>query len=463
MKKIFAALLSLTTVFVLSACLGGTGGAAVEVNIPDEFPTDEEIEIVMWHAFGDANQALIDEMLEDFMDENPNITLRQVGQGNYDDLRSSTIQGTVAGSTPTLVMGYPDHFVEYLEGNSLVPLNEYIEHPDFGVDIDDYNDAFIEENQQYLDGFQYSMPLAKSTEMLVYNRDFFNHYDIEFDINEPITWQQLEQMVDDHDMLGNGEWQVPHLFNVDSESNLFITSSMQWGAPYTNIDGEILINNDTTRDMLNYFADLMDRDILALPIEWDTNYGSAAFIDGDVAMTQGSTAGTRYNIPNNEDGKFGVFDFGVMPAIQNADGERAAIQQGPNIAIMANSTDNERLVAWEIIKELTTPENTAFFSMNTGYVPVRDSSYDLQEYQDFLAIADMDAEDMTPDEQDQYPYALANRVAEAQRDFFTFEPPFTGRVTSSNARSEAGFLIEAIYTGTDVETALQNALSDLRQ
>jgi len=456
MKKFFVALLSLTSVFVLSACLGGRGGAAVEVNIPDEIPTDEEIEIVMWHAFGDANQALINDMLEDFLNEYPNITLRQVGQGNYDDLRSATIQGTVGGSTPALVMGYPDHFVEYLEGSSLVPLDEYIGHGTFGVDLDDYNDAFIAENQQYADGFQYSMPLAKSTEMIVYNKDFFDHHGISFDLDDPITWEQLEQFEEDG-LIGTGEWQVEHLFNVDSESNLFINSSTQWEAGYTNIDGEILIDNDQTRDMLHYFEDLMDRNILALPIEWDTAYGSAAFIDGDVAMTQGSTAGTRYNIPNNPDGKFGIFDFGVMPAIQKEDGVPSAIQQGPNIAIMANTTDEERLVAWEIIKELTTPENTAYFSMNTGYVPVRDSSYDLPEYQEFLEIG----EDPANADDPAYPYALANRVAEAQRDYFSFEPPFTGRVTSSNARQEAGFLIEAIYTGTSVEDALQDALADL--
>jgi len=456
MKKFFAALLSLTSVFILSACLGGSGGAAVEVNIPDAFP-EEEVEIVMWHAFGDDNQNLINNMLEDFLADNPNVSLRQVGQGNYDDLRSATIQANVSGDTPTLVMGYPDHFVEYLEGNALVPLDEYIDHDTFGVDIEDYNDAFISENRQYLDGFQYSMPLAKSTEMLVYNRDFFDYYDIEFSLDEPITWQQLEQMVEDHDMLGEGENQVEHLFNYDSESNLFINSSSQWEAGYTNIEGEVLIDNDNTRDMMAYLKQMMDDNILALPIEWDTAYGSAAFIDGDVAMTQGSTAGTRYNLPNNPDGKFGVFNYGVMPAIQNADGPNSAIQQGPNIAIMANSTDEERLVAWEIIKELTTPENTAYFSMNTGYVPVRDSAYDLQEYQDFLAIA----EDTDNEDHPDYPYALANRVAQAQADWFAYEPPFTGRVSSSNARQEVGFLIEALYTGSSVEEALEDALADL--
>jgi len=468
MKKLFALLLSLTTVFVLGACLGGTGGGEVEVNIPDEFPEDEEIEIILWHAFGDDNMALLDDIFEDFTDMYPNVSIRHLGQGGYDGLRQSTIQGTVSGETPTMVFGYPDHFVEYLLGNSLVPLDEYIAHDDFGVDLDDFVPGFLSENQQYLDGNQYSMPFAKSTEMVVYNKTVFDHHGIEFSMDEPVSWDHLLSLVENNDLLGSGEWQAPHLFNADSEANFFINSSAQWGAGYTNAEGEILIDNDTTREMLNFFKQQMDDNILAIPSEWEENYGSVPFKQGRVLMSQGSTAGTRHNIPDAEGGRFGIFEMGIMPVVQHDMDNKAAIQQGPNVAVMADTTDAERLAAWLLIRHMTNPENTAYFAMNTGYVPVRQSAFETEDYQAFLDIANYSIEELEDagryDDLDRRPFSMAANVAFAQVDFYAFEAPFVGRVTSSAARNEVGFMIEAIYAGTrDVEAALQYALRELGQ
>ncbi len=463
MKKVFALLLSLVSIFVLSACLTGPGADEVEVNIPDEFP-EEDIEIIMWHAFGQDNQDLLQEMFDEFEEMYPNVTIRQLGQGGYDDLRSATVSGVASGNTPTLVLGYPDHFVEYLTGNALVPLDEYIDHPDHGVDIDQYVEGFIAENRGYADGLQYSMPFAKSTEMVVYNKTVFDEHGIEFSMDDFITWDDLIDMANNYDLIGEGEYQAPHLFNIDSESNFFINTSVQWGAPYTTADGDILIDSDETRAMLNFMKEQFDNDILSIPLEWEENYGSVPFKAGDVLMSQGSTAGTRHNIPDNEDGRFGMFEMGIMPVVQYDEDNPAAIQQGPNIALMSDTTDEERLAAWYLIRHITNPENTAFFAMNTGYVPVRVDAFETDEYQEFLDIARTPDDDLSAAELARKPFSMAANVAYAQVDYYTFEPPFVGRVTSSNARAEVGFMIEAIYAGTrDVEEALQYALRELGQ
>ncbi len=484
MKKLFALFLSITSVFVLSACLGGTGGEDVDVDIPEEFP-EEEIEILLWHAFGDDNMALLDNIFEDFEDMYPNVSIRHTGQGGYDGLRESTIQGNVAGSTPTLVFGYPDHFVEYLQGNSLVPLDGYIDHPEHGTDIEDFVDGFLEENQQYVDGNQYSLPFAKSTEMMVYNKTVMDYFDIEIGMDDPLTWDEIEQLAQDiqwdedavqeltnFDTLEEFEEQFeadrPHIINMDSESNFFISSLAQWGLEYTNAEGEILFGDQETYDMLEYYKGLIDDDILALPIEWDENYGSIPFKEGDVLMSQGSTAGTRHNIPDQEDGVFGLFDMGIAPVVQYDLDNRAAIQQGPNLALMADTTDEERLAAWYLMEFMTNAENTAYFSENTGYVPVRESAFDDPDYQEFLDIAAMDPEQLEDDEDydtlDRRPYSMAANVAQAQSEFYAFEPPFVGRVTSSNARMESGLMVESIYAGTrDIGEAMNRALGELQQ
>ncbi|MFW5894697.1 MAG: extracellular solute-binding protein, partial [Bacillota bacterium] len=319
----------------------------------------------------------------------------------------------------------------------------------------DFVEGFMEENKQYEDGNQYSMPFSKSTEMVVYNKDKFEAQGYDLEDRDFLYWSDLEEMADD--MIGTGDNQCEKLYNADSPDNLFINSSRQWDAPYTNIEGEILVDNDDTLDMLNYMDGLMEDDILALPIEWDEEYGSTPFVDGDVCMSQGSTAGVNYNLTDD-------FEVGVLPGIQKEDGEQSVIQQGPNIAMMSDTSDEERLAAWLIIEYLTNTENSAEFAMRSGYMPVRNSSFETDEYEEFMTLAEKDPDDLTPDEEDDYPYALASKVARDQSDIYAYEPAFTGDVSSAKARNEAGSVMERIYADTDnVEDALDRMLNQLGQ
>ncbi len=462
MKKGLLLSVTLLLVFTLSACLGGGGREETTVDIPDALP-NEPIEIVIWHAFGEDNQSLLQEMFDSFNQEYPQVTITQLGQGGYDGLRESTIQSIVAGTTPTIVFGYPDHFVEYLNGNALVPLDEYIAHDVHGVDLNDFVDGFLAENQQYLDGNQYSMPFAKSTEMVVYNKDFFDAQGIEISRTTPLTWDELEAYADT--MVGNGENQCDFLFNADSASNFFINSSRQWDAGYTDGEGNILVDNDDTRDMLNYFNGLFASDTVSFPIEWDENYGSEPFKDGLVCMSQGSTAGTRYNVPD-EESPFN--EMGIAPVIQKDLDNQSVMQQGPNVAIVSDADNNQRLAAWLLLKYMTNTENTADFAMATGYVPVRKSGFETAEYQEFLSLVDKYDEvglgGLSPVERLDLPFALAATVAYAQVNAYEFDPAFVGRITSSGARQESGLAFEAIYAGTrNVEEAIDRMLNQLGQ
>ena len=468
MKKVLTLIMSLIFVFALSACVGGGGRGETEVNVLDELP-NEPINITIWTGFGQANADLMQVMFDSFTEQYPQVTITQLSQGGWGGVRDAMIQAIVAGTTPTIVMGYPDHFVEYLNGNAIIPLNDYISHPDHGVDLEDFVQGFLDENRQEIfEGMIYAMPFAKSTEMVVYNRTVLEHHGINIDPNTPLTWQDIENIAETTDILGTGDMQCEFLINADSAANLFITASRQWGAPYTNAAGEILVDNETTREMLAYFQDLMDRNILAFPIEWDQAYGSQPFQRGDVCMSQGSTAGTRHNIPRLEDGKFGIFEMGVLPAMQFEDAVNSSMQQGPNIAIVSDATDAERLAAWLLIRYMTNTENTAWFAMNTGYVPVRISGFETPEYQEFLSIIDLYNEvgfdGLTFDQRDRLPFVQAAQAAFNQVDYFSFDPAFVGRTSSSGARNEAELLFEAIYAGTrTIDEAIRRMLSQLGQ
>ena len=57
---------------------------------------------------------------------------------------------------------------------------------------------------------------------------------------------------------------------------------------------------------------------------------------------------------------------------------------GTNVAVFNTVSPEERFAAWEYTKFLTSVESTAFFSQQTGYLPVRKSVQELDSYKKFL-------------------------------------------------------------------------------
>lgn len=377
---------------------------------------------------------------------------------------------------------------------------------DVGVDLNDFPESYLAENNQYIGGHYYSMPFSKSTETMAVNRTVLKAHVTEIRAmgitisdegflshSTPLTFAQLQQLstilVNETAVTDVANFQCGYLLNYDSSGNMFINMSRQWKAPYTNSSGAILINNDTTKNMLNYIKAMFNARTFVLPVVWGQLYGSANFILGDVCMTVGSTAGVAYNIPTGTDvlEKFGKFEVDFLTVPQtvtasdtpvtmssgtndyNITGALSAVQQGPNIGIFSSANSNQKLFAWLFIKWLMTTENTAKWAMSTGYLPARLSSYtsDVQidltttfsiTYTEFMHIAQdywtadgLVTWELTDERWDYLYSSMVANVAMSQTSFYQYDPAFAaGSVSSGSAqvRVEAGYCLENVYTGT---------------
>jgi multiple sugar transport system substrate-binding protein len=445
MKKILTLGLVFAIALSLTGCvLGGGNGEVKDVVVLDELP-DENISITFWHVYGQSKEALLLSYINEFQALYPNITINAESQGSYDDLRNKTILAISSGETPTMLVGYPDHVAGYLNGNAVIPLDDYIAHSEWGIDLTDFIDSYIAENKQYEGGLMYSLPYSKSTEMMVFNKTKFEAMGQTVPTDRPLSFTELEALADV--MVGDGANQCEYLINYDSAGNFFINNVRMWDGGYTNSEGDILVDNANTKSMLNTIKAYFEDKTIALPLAWNQQYGSTNFLKGDSCMTVGSTAGISYNVPKN-----GEFEIGVAPIPQWDTDHKSAVQQGPNVAIMSESTDEERLAAWLFIKYITGAEQTADWSMLTGYLPVRKSGYESTKYQEFLN---------NPDADFKYESMTAN-AAYLQVDYYQYDPAFAGKQTSSDARLQAGIVMEAIFSGqVTVDEAIQDMLYQL--
>ena len=170
-------------------------------------------------------------------------------------------------------------------------------------------------------------------------------------------------------------------------------------------------------------------------------------------MSIGSTGGTSYNIPS-KDSVTGEYLFNVeVFRIPQANAEAPKmISQGPSITFFKNSkiSDEQIKASWKFYKHITNTNNSAAYSILTGYEPVRESSYESDQYQ-----AHLNGESGV----DPLYTKVANLTAtDAVKQAYFFSPVFVG---SSVARQQVGGIITQVMLGEkDVDTAFNDAKTE---
>jgi multiple sugar transport system substrate-binding protein len=464
MKKIISLLLVLFIGLTLAACGGGKDKKElVKYDIITELP-DEEITLNIWHSFGDEKGAMIQGYIDDFTKDYPNVKITFTGEGaNYGALRDKVVNNIRTGTTPHLVFTYPDHVADYIEGEAILALDPFFNDEVVGytqAEQDNFVDAYLEEVSQT--GNYYGLPFNKSTEVLIYNKTYFEankdkagfeDLKIMYDKLNPtgdaevevVTWDMIKKASEEINTDKPQAWG----FAYDSLANMFITLIRQHGGQYTNSDGEILFNNATTEAALTYYKGLHTSHLATIPKEWEEDYASTPFTDEKVYMTVGSTAGITYNVPKDKNDVI-LWEIGVAPIPQKDLANKQVIQQGTNISLMANTTDAQRLAGWLLMKYLASDEVTLDWAMNTGYLPVTKSALESTTYQNFLN---------DPEEDLKYE-SLAANAAYLQIDYMFYDPAFPG---SSNVRINAETAMQASLFSPNktVKQILQDAYDDL--
>lgn len=420
--------------------------------------------------------------------------------GSYGDLKTSIAYDIAAQNAPGLIIGYPDHFAEYFNGGALINLQKYIDDPKYGYtaeEMKDFVDSYLAENRGYnhiLPDALYGLPFNKSTEVLVYNKTAFEAlFGENYLAKVPTTWAEVESVsneiitliaagkldetfVESVKVDADGNEEKVYLkvsnyltdtkkpfypFGYDSSDNAFITLLRQFGGKYTERaqinKGYTLFNLEenigTTKEMLSYFRTMAEKGIFANATTFNESYCSTPFAEIRCLMTVGSSAGVGYNDASNSAYEY---ELGMAP-IPYYDGVaepvKYVIQQGTNVAILDQGDENKELACWLLIKFLLEPENTAKFAMATGgYLPVRQSAYDTEEYKKFLT---------EPDENNVHFSSVANTALNYLNNGYTFfvDDAFVG---SAKIREEVGSVFDSVVVvGENADTRIQKAIDTL--
>ena len=449
MKRIVALLmLAVLLVSMLGAC-GGNGGnnAQADYSEPETgFDTETPVTITFYHSMGAALQEILNTAIADFNEIYPNITVIHKTYGDYDGVRDQIKTEIPVGNQPNLAYCYPDHVALYNVAGAVQPLDSLIE-GQYGFTEEekaDFIPAYYNEGMAFGDGKMYTLPISKSTEVLYYNRTFFEKNNL----TVPTTWDEMEAVCRQIKQIEPSC--IP--LGYDSEANWFITMCEQYGSEYTSTEGDkFLFDNDTNKEFVKKFQSWY-KEKLVTTQELSGGYTSDLFKGNDAAtrcyMCIGSTGGSTYQQPNQTNG---VFDFEVgITTIPQVDPEQPkVISQGPSICIFKKQNAQEVLASWLFAKFLTTDVVfQASVSMNNGYAPVIQSVQENDIYAEFLQSAD------TANIQ-----AYAVKVALEQADAYYVSPAFNG---SSVARDQVGLLMQKCLASeeADIDSAIDKAFKE---
>ena len=416
------------------------------------------VTIKFYHTMGQNLRDVLDLYIAEFNALYPNITIEHEQVGSYDDVREQISTQITVGNQPNIAYCYPDHVALYNLAQAVTTLDELIASQEtvtladgttqiLGLTAEqqaDFIEGYYNEGKQFGDGLMYTLPMSKSTEVLYYNKTFFEANNI----SVPTTWDELEAVC--AQIKAIDPTSIP--LGYDSEANWFITMCEQYGSPYTSASGDhYLFNNEANRAFVKKFNEWYQKGYLTTQNLYGA-YTSGLFttLEGTKSyMSIGSSAGAQHQRPKQVDGAY-PFEVGIATIPQVDASNPKVISQGPSLCIFQKENPQEVIASWLFVKFLTTNvEFQAEFGMTSGYVPVLKSVSDNEVYANFLNKADGG----------DFVTALSAKICLEQQHAYYTSPAFNG---SSAARDQVGALMTKCLplTGGNIDAEIETAFED---
>ncbi|MBW8639466.1 ABC transporter substrate-binding protein [Hoeflea sp. WL0058] len=391
-------------------------------------PAQAETELTMYYpiAVGGPLTAVVDGIVAEFEEQNPDISVEAIYAGNYDDTRIKALAALNSGDPAQLAVMFSIDAYDLIEQDLILPFDEVVTSDEEKAWLDSFYPALMANGT--IEGQTWGVPFQRSTIVAYYNKDMFREAGLDPE-NPPKTWDEL---VETGKALTNDDHYGLMIPSTGYPYWMFQALAIQNGKELMSDDGlTTKFDDEKVVETLDFWKSLSTEHGV-MPegtVEWGTL--RQAFLEGETAMMWHST-GNLTAVKNNAE-----FDFGV--AMLPGNERLGSPTGGGNFYIFKDASEEERKAALELIKFMTSPEQAAKWSIATGYMGVSPAAYETEALKAYTA---------------EFPPALVARdqLEHAVAEFSTFE---TARV-----REGLNNAIQATLTG---EKSAEEALGEAQQ
>ncbi len=357
--------------------LQAIGATALATALPAAH-AQKPVELTFYYpvAVGGPVTKTIDQMAADFEKENPNIRIKPVYAGTYQESIVKALTAFKSGQPPHLAVLLSTDMFTLIDEGAIVPIDGLA--GDGGKQwLDGFYPAFMQNSRT--GGKTWGVPFQRSTIVMYWNKELFKEAGLDPD-KAPQNWDELVAMgkkLTKTDASGNvSTWGVK------------IPSS---GFPYwlfqglTTPNDAILMNEAGTEtyfdkpgsiEALQYWVDLSAKHKV-MPggvIEWGTT--PKDFFERKAAIVW-TTTGNLTNIRTNAQFPFGV---AMLPAKKR----RGSPTGGGNFYVFDKTSPEEQQAAMKFVRWATQPQRAAQWSIATGYVAVTPAAWETDEMKKYV-------------------------------------------------------------------------------
>jgi ABC-type glycerol-3-phosphate transport system substrate-binding protein len=333
----------------------------------------ESLRLEFWHTRRGDQEKLLQEICREYSEQTPGVTIDPIYQGGYDELNKKLRASIQGGALPALAVAYESQLSEYMANDAVRPLDDLVADPEIGFTPDelaDFPPQYLESNRFQQFGNQLlSFPFTKSNLVLYYNRAALEREGLRA---PPETWEEFERVCAS---VTRRTGKPALAFAIDA--------STLDGMVYS-YGGEVLAEDGVTTlfdqaPTVRAF-EMIQRMARQKTLSEDAGDDTGALFAGEMRAFALSTSSSRAMVDELVGGRF-PWSIAMIPHAAGV--APATVMYGPNVCLFRGSERQER-EAWRFVRYFVSPEVTARWSRQTGYLPVRRTAAALPEMEAFF-------------------------------------------------------------------------------
>ena len=332
--------------------------------------TPVEVEFYYPVAVGGPITKVIDEMVADFEQSHPDVKIKPVYAGSYQDSITKALTAYKGGNPPQLAVLLSTDMFTLVDEDAIVPVDSLIKSEEEKQWLGGFYDAFMQNSRT--GGKTWGIPFQRSTIVMYYNKDLFKAAGLDPE-RAPQTWDEMvdyAKKLTRRDASGQvNQWGIAIPSGGSFAYWLFQAMTTPNNAILMNEQGnEVYLDKPAVIETAQFWRDLSAKHNV-MPsgtIEWGTT--PKDFLEKKAAMIW-TTTGNLTNIRANADFPFGV---AMMPKKVRGGSPTG----GGNFYIFKDGTPAQQAAALKFAQWATSPEEAARWSIATGYVAVTPKAWE---------------------------------------------------------------------------------------
>ncbi len=399
MKKIVTLIVALLVALSMTACSSENDS--------------EKIQVVLWHTYTDDQADFIDEVVAEFNANQDNIEVVAESQ-DATDFSSMLNEAVSTGTGPNLIINLACEAANYVADGLVADLGQYVDE-DFAETVDE---GVYAEATSFADGKMHILPLFTSGPVFYYNATIYEELGLEV----PTTWDEL---IDNCEAIQEA-YSDKYGFAFDSLIDGGQTLIMQTGNEIIDVETlQATFYTTEVAEQIQMFADAVADGLFMLTASEQSL--SSDFNSENLVSYIGSVDDVAsISLPDGS-----TYAVAAIPQVGTVEWTQAR-----NLGVIVFSANDEvEAAAAEFALYLATPEVNAALCVATNNASPYAATRETETYQEFIA---------------------ENSALDCIRS--DISGSFAAIVGISAVRDEMEGLLTAVATGTDVETALADAV-----